>query len=169
MQKLTGKFGRNDHLYRFNPANFSHHLFFQKKRKSSSIYHAFCKDYETLCKREESHTLFTNFRCMLFLQVNCVVMRGFNEDELLGFVDFTKDLPLDVRFIEYMPFDGKQSCFEGLHGMEYALDIGESGYSPCGLASGSFGELFWRIRNCLQFYVVSFAAYLSSLDKLEKR
>ncbi|NWI32957.1 MOCS1 protein, partial [Sula dactylatra] len=72
----------------------------------------------TLWKREESHTLLTNFRCLLFLQVNCVVMRGFNEDELLDFVDFTKDLPLDVRFIEYMPFDGKQSCFEILHGME---------------------------------------------------
>ncbi|NXC67972.1 MOCS1 protein, partial [Anhinga anhinga] len=56
--------------------------------------------------------------CLLFLQVNCVVMRGFNEDELLDFVDFTKDLPLDVRFIEYMPFDGKQSCFEIPCGME---------------------------------------------------
>ncbi|NXF90510.1 MOCS1 protein, partial [Eubucco bourcierii] len=56
--------------------------------------------------------------CLLFLKVNCVVMRGFNEDELLDFVDFTKDLPLDVRFIEYMPFDGKQACFETLHGME---------------------------------------------------
>ncbi|NWV07526.1 MOCS1 protein, partial [Ptilonorhynchus violaceus] len=55
--------------------------------------------------------------CLLYLQVNCVVMRGFNEDELLDFVDFTKDLPLDVRFIEYMPFDGKY-CFEILHGME---------------------------------------------------
>ncbi|NXP72052.1 MOCS1 protein, partial [Ramphastos sulfuratus] len=56
--------------------------------------------------------------CLLFLKVNCVVMRGFNEDELLDFVDFTKDLPLDVRFIEYMPFDGKQACFETLRGME---------------------------------------------------
>ncbi|NXU46727.1 MOCS1 protein, partial [Drymodes brunneopygia] len=50
--------------------------------------------------------------CLLYLQVNCVVMRGFNEDEVLDFVDFTKDLPLDVRFIEYMPFDGKYCCFE---------------------------------------------------------
>ncbi|NWW82742.1 MOCS1 protein, partial [Climacteris rufus] len=58
------------------------------------------------------------FGCLLYLQVNCVVMRGLNEDELLDFVDFTKDLPLDVRFIEYMPFDGKYSCFEILHGME---------------------------------------------------
>ncbi|NWX37392.1 MOCS1 protein, partial [Notiomystis cincta] len=55
---------------------------------------------------KESHTLLINFRCLLYLQVNCVVMRGFNEDEVLDFVDFTKDLPLDVRFIEYMPFDG---------------------------------------------------------------
>ncbi|NWT69404.1 MOCS1 protein, partial [Prunella himalayana] len=50
--------------------------------------------------------------CLLYLQVNCVVMRGFNEDEVLDFVNFTKDLPLDVRFIEYMPFDGKYCCFE---------------------------------------------------------
>ncbi|NWH90256.1 MOCS1 protein, partial [Aegithalos caudatus] len=50
--------------------------------------------------------------CLLYLQVNCVVMRGFNEDEVLDFVDFTKDLPVDVRFIEYMPFDGKYCCFE---------------------------------------------------------
>ncbi|NXK30873.1 MOCS1 protein, partial [Piprites chloris] len=56
--------------------------------------------------------------CLLYLQVNCVVMRGLNEDELLDFVDFTKDLPLDVRFIEYMPFDGKDSCSEILHGVE---------------------------------------------------
>lgn len=49
---------------------------------------------------------------LLYLQVNCVVMRGFNEDEVLDFVDFTKDLPLDVRFIEYMPFDGKYCFFE---------------------------------------------------------
>ncbi|NXS87808.1 MOCS1 protein, partial [Erpornis zantholeuca] len=56
--------------------------------------------------------------CLLYLQVNCVVMRGFNEDEVLDFVDFTKDLPLDVRFIEYMPFDGKYCCFEILPGQK---------------------------------------------------
>ncbi|NXH30874.1 MOCS1 protein, partial [Myiagra hebetior] len=67
---------------------------------------------------KESHTLLTSFRCLLYLQVNCVVMRGFNEDEVLDFVDFTKDLPLDVRFIEYMPFDGKYCCFQILLGQK---------------------------------------------------
>ncbi|NXA66105.1 MOCS1 protein, partial [Mohoua ochrocephala] len=81
-------------------------------------YVASCKDYETLSKWKESHTLLTNFRCLLYLQVNCVVMRGFNEDEVVDFVDFTKDLPLDVRFIEYMPFDGKYCCFQILLGQK---------------------------------------------------
>lgn len=34
-------------------------------------------------------------------------MRGLNEDELLDFVALTEKKPLEVRFIEYMPFDGK--------------------------------------------------------------
>ncbi|XP_021565521.1 molybdenum cofactor biosynthesis protein 1 isoform X2 [Carlito syrichta] len=46
------------------------------------------------------------------VKVNCVVMRGLNEDELLDFVAFTEGLPLDVRFIEYMPFDGNKWNFK---------------------------------------------------------
>ena len=35
-----------------------------------------------------------------------VVMRGFNDDELPAFVRWTRDhANLEVRFIEYMPFD----------------------------------------------------------------
>ena len=40
------------------------------------------------------------------LKVNCVVIKGFNDDELGSFVSWTKDKPIEVRFIEYMPFDG---------------------------------------------------------------
>eukprot|EP01122_Echinamoeba_exundans_P015511 TRINITY_DN738_c0_g2_i1.p2 TRINITY_DN738_c0_g2~~TRINITY_DN738_c0_g2_i1.p2 ORF type:complete len:426 (-),score=28.37 TRINITY_DN738_c0_g2_i1:350-1627(-) len=40
------------------------------------------------------------------LKINCVVMRGVNDDEVLDFVRWTKDWPLHVRFIEYMPFQG---------------------------------------------------------------
>ncbi|XP_012280540.1 molybdenum cofactor biosynthesis protein 1-like [Orussus abietinus] len=42
------------------------------------------------------------------VKINCVVMRGFNDDELVDFVSLTKDKPIDVRFIEYMPFDGNE-------------------------------------------------------------
>ncbi|KAM8809206.1 molybdenum cofactor biosynthesis protein 1 [Eudromia elegans] len=56
------------------------------------------------------------------VKVNCVVMRGLNEDELLNFVDFTKDLPLDVRFIEYMPFDGNKWNFKKMVSYKEMLD-----------------------------------------------
>jgi len=35
-------------------------------------------------------------------------MRGTNEGELADFVALTRDRPLDVRFIEWMPFDSNQ-------------------------------------------------------------
>ena len=41
------------------------------------------------------------------VKVNIVLMRGTNDDELLDFVEMTKDHPINVRFIEYMPFDGR--------------------------------------------------------------
>lgn len=37
-----------------------------------------------------------------------MIMRGRNDDEIIDFVDFTKDRPIDVRFIEYMPFQGNE-------------------------------------------------------------
>ncbi len=40
------------------------------------------------------------------LKINCVVMRGFNDDELVDFVALTEHQPIEVRFIEFMPFDG---------------------------------------------------------------
>ena len=40
------------------------------------------------------------------VKLNCVVMRGVNEEEMLDFVALTKDRNISVRFIEYMPFDG---------------------------------------------------------------
>ncbi|WAR19272.1 MOCS1-like protein [Mya arenaria] len=42
------------------------------------------------------------------VKVNCVVMRGLNDDEICDFVALTEHKNLDVRFIEYMPFDGNK-------------------------------------------------------------
>jgi molybdenum cofactor biosynthesis enzyme MoaA len=42
------------------------------------------------------------------IKVNVVVMKGVNDDELGSFVALTRDMPIDVRFIEYMPFDGNK-------------------------------------------------------------
>ncbi|MEP0547031.1 MAG: GTP 3',8-cyclase MoaA [Rhodothermales bacterium] len=42
------------------------------------------------------------------LKVNCVVMRGVNDDEVEDFVALTEARPIEVRFIEFMPFGGNE-------------------------------------------------------------
>jgi cyclic pyranopterin phosphate synthase len=42
------------------------------------------------------------------IKVNTVVMKGFNDQELTNFIDWTKEILVHVRFIEFMPFAGNQ-------------------------------------------------------------
>ncbi len=42
------------------------------------------------------------------VKINAVLIRGFNDDEIVDFVNLTKDLPIALRFIEFMPFDGNK-------------------------------------------------------------
>ena len=39
------------------------------------------------------------------VKVNCVVMRGLNDDEIAAFVEFGRCKGVEVRFIEFMPLD----------------------------------------------------------------
>ena len=38
-------------------------------------------------------------------KINCVVIRGLNEDEVADFADFARENGVSMRFIEYMPLD----------------------------------------------------------------
>ncbi|MDP5043351.1 MAG: GTP 3',8-cyclase MoaA [Leeuwenhoekiella sp.] len=42
------------------------------------------------------------------VKINAVLMKGFNEDEITDFINLTKDQNINVRFIEFMPFDGNE-------------------------------------------------------------
>jgi len=39
------------------------------------------------------------------VKVNCVLLRGFNEDQIVPFVQFSRDEGVVVRFIEFMPLE----------------------------------------------------------------
>lgn len=51
------------------------------------------------------------------MKINCVPIRGLNEDEILDFVALTRELPVDVRFIELMPI-GAGKAFRGMSRLE---------------------------------------------------
>ncbi|KAM9956036.1 hypothetical protein ACTFIW_002248 [Dictyostelium discoideum] len=40
------------------------------------------------------------------VKVNCVIMKGLNDMEICDFIEMTRDKSVEIRFIEYMPFDG---------------------------------------------------------------
>src|SRR6202012_647777 len=39
------------------------------------------------------------------VKVNCVLLRGFNEDEIVRFAQFSREEGVIVRFIEFMPLE----------------------------------------------------------------
>lgn len=43
------------------------------------------------------------------VKINCVMMDGKNEEDIIPFVEFTKKYPASVRFLEEMPFNGDHS------------------------------------------------------------
>ncbi|EXB77328.1 Molybdopterin biosynthesis protein CNX2 [Morus notabilis] len=67
--------------------------------------------FEFLTRRRGHHKVLESINAAVELgynpvKVNCVVMRGFNEDEISDFVELTREKPINIRFIEFMPFDG---------------------------------------------------------------
>lgn len=57
------------------------------------------------------------------LKINCVVMRGVNEREILPFVEMGREQDIEVRFIEYMPFDGNKWSKGKMMGYEEMLGV----------------------------------------------
>ena len=42
------------------------------------------------------------------VKLNVVVIKGFNDNEIIDFIELTKNRNIQIRFIEFMPFDGNQ-------------------------------------------------------------
>ncbi|KAK4114244.1 molybdenum cofactor biosynthesis prote [Canariomyces notabilis] len=61
-------------------------------------------------------------------KINCVVMRGLNDCEILPFVELTREKDIEVRFIEYMPFDGNKWSKGKMFSYQEMLDVIRSRY-----------------------------------------
>jgi GTP 3',8-cyclase len=65
----------------------------------------------------------------LHVKVNVVVMKGLNDDEINDFIEWTKDTPVHVRFIEFMPFSGNKWTSNKVFTWQQMLDVIENKYS----------------------------------------
>ena len=65
-----------------------------------------------ITRRDNYHLVRSNIELLLHhgfnVKINAVVMKGFNDDEILDFIAWTTHVPLQIRFIEFMPFTGNR-------------------------------------------------------------
>ncbi|EAS32028.3 molybdenum cofactor biosynthesis protein A [Coccidioides immitis RS] len=66
------------------------------------------KGFEAVMKSIDRILEMNELGARIKLKINCVVMRGLNDREIIPFVEMGREKPVEVRFIEYMPFDGNK-------------------------------------------------------------
>ncbi len=65
-----------------------------------------------ITRREYFDKIMSNINLLIqnnfHIKLNAVIIRGVNDDELIDFIEFTKEKNVHFRFIEFMPFDGNK-------------------------------------------------------------
>ncbi|HMT28104.1 MAG TPA: GTP 3',8-cyclase MoaA [Bacteroidia bacterium] len=66
--------------------------------------------FSKLTNKNDFEKVYANINLLLSLnyhvKVNMVVMNGYNDHEIADFVEWTRNTPIHIRFIEFMPFPG---------------------------------------------------------------
>jgi cyclic pyranopterin phosphate synthase len=62
------------------------------------------------------------------LKVNVVLMKGVNDDEIIDFIEWSRNSKIQIRFIEFMPFDGNNWNSEKKISQKEVLDLVRSHY-----------------------------------------
>jgi molybdenum cofactor biosynthesis protein A len=74
------------------------------------------KNFERISRRNYFQRIVSNIHLLINegfqTKINVVVMRGVNDHEIIDFINYTRDLPVQIRFIEFMPFDGNNWNWE---------------------------------------------------------
>jgi len=68
--------------------------------------------FHSVTLRDQFEKVIINLHLLLnhdfTVKVNVVLMKGFNDNEIIDFIKLTQFLPISIRFIEFMPFAGNE-------------------------------------------------------------
>lgn len=83
-----------------------------------------------MTKRDQFDRVRSNIDLMIaegiHVKVNAVAMKGINDGEINDFIRWTKDVPLHVRFIEFMPFSGNRWNSDRVMTWQQILEVASS-------------------------------------------
>lgn len=88
--------------------------------------------FKNITRRNEFHKVQNNINLLLKqgfkIKLNVVLMKGFNDNEIIDFINLTQNRNIIVRFIEFMPFDGNKWDRNKLVPHQEILNLLESTY-----------------------------------------
>lgn len=94
--------------------------------------------FQLITRRDQFKAVFDNIQLLInkdfHVKVNVVVMKGFNDNEVIDFIEWTRNTPVHVRFIEFMPFSGNRWTSNKVVTWQQILEIAEERYSFISLA-----------------------------------
>jgi GTP 3',8-cyclase len=89
--------------------------------------------FQHITRRDQFQTVYDNIQLFIsrnfHVKVNVVVMKGLNDGEINDFIAWTKDTPVHVRFIEFMPFTGNKWTGNKVFTWQQILQVVEKEYS----------------------------------------
>jgi GTP 3',8-cyclase len=89
--------------------------------------------FQLVTRRNQFDVVMKNIELLLsknfHVKINVVAMKGFNDNEINDFIAWTKDTPVHVRFIEFMPFSGNRWTSNKVFTMQQILNVIEEKYS----------------------------------------
>ncbi len=89
--------------------------------------------FQLVTRRDQFKRVYDNIHLLIEndirAKVNVVVMKDFNDHEINDFVAWTKNTPVHVRFIEFMPFQGNRWTSNKVLTWQQILQIIETEYS----------------------------------------
>ncbi len=120
-----------------NGVTINRHIETLKKNKVNNINISLdtlvSKKFKEITRRDDFQKVYDNLLLLINegfrVKINAVLIKGFNDDEIIDFINLTKTLPVIFRFIEFMPFDGNKWDKSKLVSQEDILSIVDNHFS----------------------------------------
>jgi len=89
--------------------------------------------FNEISKRNHFDKIMSNIHLLLDhkfdVKINVVLIKGVNDNEIINFINWTKNTKINIRFIEFMPFDGNNWNWEKKVSYQEIIDKVNSEYS----------------------------------------
>ena len=89
--------------------------------------------FTTITRRNYFNKVYNNILLLVKegfnVKLNAVLIKEFNDNEIVDFINLSKDLDIAIRFIEFMPFDGNKWDIKKMVSYQEIMDSAYSHFS----------------------------------------